>query len=124
MYSFHVFAEICIFHLHQQFLPARPLLLVDPWQRSVDHQAGTTTFAIANQYAGNSMTYTVSETSSWISIVSGANGTNAGTVTLNYTANAGLSARTGTVTVTAPGAGSRTTTARTGSSPRSQGSPG
>lgn len=84
--------------------PARPLLLVDPWQRSVDHQAGTTTFAIANQYAGNSMTYTVSETSSWISIVSGANGTNAGTVTLNYTANAGLSARTGTVTVTAPGA--------------------
>jgi hypothetical protein len=84
--------------------PAKPLLLVDPWQRSVDHQAGTTTFTIANQYPGNSMTYTVSETSSWINIVSGANGTNAGTVTLTYAANASVSARTGTVTVTAPGA--------------------
>ena len=52
------------------------------------------------------MPWTAAVTSggSWLSITSGASGTNAGTITCAFTANTGTSARTGTIRVTATGA--------------------
>ncbi len=84
--------------------PARPYLLVYPWRRSVDHLEGTTTFTVLNQYAGDTMQYTVTEPETWLRIDNGATGTGSGTVTLFFAPNYSASARTGTVTVTAPGA--------------------
>jgi len=51
------------------------------------------------------MTWTAAVTvgGGWLRITSGSRGTNAGTITVAYTANTGAAARTGWVTVTAPG---------------------
>ena len=80
-----------------------PVLSVSPTQRSVGSATGSTTFAISNAGDGT-MPFTASESESWLSLSSGASGTNAGTLTVDYEANPGTSARTGTVTVTAAGA--------------------
>ncbi len=49
------------------------------------------------------MAWTASSDAAWATITSGAAGTNAGTITVGYTANTGV-ARTATITVTAAGA--------------------
>ena len=85
--------------------PAEPALSVTPATRNVDAGAGTTTFGVTNT-GGGTMNWTAAVTAGggWLHITSGASGTNAGTITISYTANPGPSSRTGTITVTAPGA--------------------
>ena len=78
-------------------------LAVTPDSRSVSSATGTTTFAISNAGDG-AMPFDASESESWLEIVEGGSGTNAGTITIAYEANPGTTARTGTVTVTAGGA--------------------
>jgi hypothetical protein len=80
-----------------------PVLTVATPVRSVGSGAGTTTFAVANT-GGGTMSYTAGESETWLSIASGGSGANAGTITIAFLANPGYLARTGTVTVTAPGA--------------------
>ncbi len=80
-----------------------PQLSVEPPFRAAASAAGTTTFVIANIGAGT-MAYAADEAVSWLNIASGGSGENSGTLVITYGANDGLSARTGTVTVTAPGA--------------------
>ncbi len=83
-------------------VPGTPSLAVGPAMRMVNAGAGTTTFAVSNAGAGT-LEYFASESESWLSIASGANGTNAGTITVAFDANTGAD-RTGTVVVAAPGA--------------------
>ncbi|MCP4642351.1 MAG: S8 family serine peptidase [bacterium] len=80
-------------------------LSVTPSVQPVGAAAGTTSFAVANT-GGGTMNWTASVTGggAWLSIVSGASGTNGGLISLQYTGNATGSARTGSILVTAPGA--------------------
>jgi hypothetical protein len=82
--------------------PAQPVLSVSPVSRDVAKNAETTMFSISNTGAGT-MLWTTAVTSggSWLSITSGASGTNAGTIDCSFTANTGISARTATIRVTA-----------------------
>ena len=81
------------------------VISVSPASRNVAKDAGTTTFSVSNTGTGT-MPWTAAVTSggSWLSITSGASGTNSGTITCSFTANTGTSARTGTIRVTATGA--------------------
>jgi hypothetical protein len=82
-----------------------PVLSVMPSGRSVAKEAGTTTFGVSNTGTGTmSWTASVTSGSSWLSISSGASGTNTGTIACAFSANTGTSARTGTIQVTAAGA--------------------
>ena len=81
-----------------------PALAVTPASRSVDSASGTVTFAVSNR-GEDRMVYAATEAESWLAIVSGAVGTNSGILTVSVEANTGPAARTGTVTVTAAGAG-------------------
>jgi len=82
-----------------------PALSVSPLNRDVPFTAGTTTFSVANAGAGTmAWTATVVSGSDWLSIQSGASGTNAGTITAAFQANRTSAARMGTIRVTAPGA--------------------
>ncbi len=81
-----------------------PALAVTPASRSVGSSAGTVTFAVRNR-GGDPMVYSATEAESWLGIVTGAVGTNSGTVTVSVGANMGPAARTGTVMVTAAGSG-------------------
>jgi hypothetical protein len=82
-----------------------PVLSVNPTSRSVAKTAGTTSFGISNTGTGT-MPWTAAVTTggSWLSITSGASGSNAGTITCSFNANTGSSARTGVIRVTAAGA--------------------
>jgi VCBS repeat-containing protein len=80
-----------------------PALSVATPIRSVGSGAGSTTFAVANT-GGGTMFYTASESETWLGIAGGGSGANAGTITVSFLANPGYLARTGTVTVSAPGA--------------------
>ena len=80
-----------------------PVLSVAPTNQSVGSTTGSTSFAISNEGDGT-MPFTASESEPWLSLSSGTSGTNAGTLTVDYEANPGTAARTGTVTVTAAGA--------------------
>jgi len=82
-----------------------PILSVSPLVRNVANGAGTTTFSVSNAGTGT-MPWTASVTSgsSWLSIQSGASGSNTGTITCAFTANTSSTARTGTIRVTATGA--------------------
>jgi uncharacterized protein (TIGR02145 family) len=82
-----------------------PVLSLNPAVRNVRNDAGTTTFSVSNTGSGT-MAWTASVTSgsSWLSITSGASGTNSGTINLQYSANTGTSSRTGTIRVTSSGA--------------------
>ena len=82
-----------------------PALSVSPLVRDVPCTAGTTTFSVANVGAGTmAWTAAVVSDSDWLSIQSGASGTDAGTITAACQANRTSAARTGTIRVTAPGA--------------------
>lgn len=82
-----------------------PVLSVTPSARDVPASAGTTTFDVVN-LGGGTMNWTaaVTEGSSWLSITSGASGTNSGTIEVSYGENSSTSSRIGTITVTAPAA--------------------
>ena len=80
-------------------------LVISPTSRSVSKDAGTTTFSVSNTGTGTMpWTATVTPASSWLSITSGASGTDTGTINCSFTANTGTSARTATIRVTAVGA--------------------
>jgi hypothetical protein len=78
---------------------------VSPASRSVAKDTGTTTFSVSNTGV-ETMQWTAAVTSgdSWLSITSGASGTDTGTITCSFTANTSASSRTATIRVTAPGA--------------------
>ena len=82
-----------------------PVLSVSPAGRSVAKESGTASFSVSNTGTG-SMPWTASVTAggSWLSISSGAAGTNTGNITCAFTANNGASARTATIRVTASNA--------------------
>jgi hypothetical protein len=79
------------------------VISVSPASRAVAKDAGTTTFSVSNTGTGT-MHWTAAVTSwggGWLSITSGASGTNSGTINCGFTANTGISARTATIRVTA-----------------------
>jgi hypothetical protein len=83
----------------------QPVLSVTPASRSVSKESGTTAFTVSNTGSGTMpWTATVTTGGTWLSITSGASGTNAGTITCAYPANTGTTSRTGTIRVTASGA--------------------
>jgi hypothetical protein len=78
------------------------VISVSPASRDVDKDAGATTFSVSNTGTGTMpWTAEVTPASSWLSITSGASGTNAGTIMCSFTANTSTSARTATIRVTA-----------------------
>ncbi len=81
----------------------QPILEVTPAQRNVAAAAGNATFSIANIGVGT-MNWTAAVTAgNWLRITSLYTGTNNGAITVAYDANAAAAARTGAITVTAPG---------------------
>ncbi|PWB82150.1 MAG: hypothetical protein C3F08_00385 [Candidatus Methylomirabilota bacterium] len=87
-----------------------PNITVSPANRDVAYTAGSTTFGVTNT-GGGTLTWTaaVMAGSNWVTIQSGASGTNAGTITVAFTANTWTLPRTGTIIVTAAGATSSPT---------------
>jgi hypothetical protein len=93
-------------HFGYSIRPVRsiPLLSVSPASQKATNEAGTTTFNVSN--SGNitkSWKAEVTSGISWLSITSGADGTDVGTIICAFTANTDRTAedRTGTVRVTA-----------------------
>ncbi|MCX5880716.1 MAG: BACON domain-containing protein [Deltaproteobacteria bacterium] len=84
---------------------AASVLQVTPSNQSVSKNAGSTTFSVSNTGTGT-MPWTAAVTTggSWLSITSGASGSNVGTINCSFTNNNSTSARTGTIRVTATGA--------------------
>ena len=80
-----------------------PVLAISPLSREVDASGGMTTFAVTNDGSGT-LIYGAETATAWLQIAAGGAGTNGGTIQVAYEANPSPSARTGTVTVTAPGA--------------------
>jgi len=81
------------------------VISVSPVSRTVAKDAGATTFSVSNTGAGTMpWTAAVTPVSSWLSITSGASGTDSGTINCSFKANTSSSARTATIQVTAPGA--------------------
>jgi hypothetical protein len=80
-------------------------LVISPASRNVAKDAGATTFSVSNSGKGT-MQWTAAVTSggTWLSITSGASGSNSGTINCSYPTNTTISARTGTIRVTATGA--------------------
>ncbi len=83
--------------------PGHSVISVSPANRDVAKDAGATTFSVSNTGTGT-MPWTAAVTGSWLSITSGASGTNSGTINCSFTANTSTSARTATIRVTATGA--------------------
>ena len=85
-------------------------LVISPLGQTVTMKAGSTTFSVSNTGTGNIPWKTaVTAGADWLSISSGAGGTNTGTITCAYTANTSTSSRTGTIRVTAYGDDSTST---------------
>jgi len=85
--------------------PAQPVLSVTPSNQAVSKDAGTTTFSVSNTGTGTMpWTAAVTPASTWLTITSGASGTDSGTINCSFPANTSTSTRTATVRVTAPGA--------------------
>jgi hypothetical protein len=84
---------------------ASPVLSVTPGNRDVSFLAGTTTFAVSNA-GGGTMPWTAAVIAGgdWLTIASGASGTDSGTITMTFSANRTASPRVGIVQVTAAGA--------------------
>jgi hypothetical protein len=80
-------------------------LVISPLSRSVPKDAGSTTFSVSITSA-TAMPWTASVTSGsdWLTVTSGASGTNTGTITCAYTANTGTVNRKAVIRVTATGA--------------------
>jgi hypothetical protein len=73
------------------------VISVSPVSRDLSKDAGTTTFSVSNTGTGT-MPWTVAVTTgdSWLSITSGASGTNSGTINCSFKSNTSLSSRTAT----------------------------
>ncbi len=82
-------------------VPSASDLSVTPRLKKVSSEAGTISVDVNTNNCPIDWTATASD--SWLTIDSGTSGTNSGTITVSYDANSG-DARTGTITVTAPGA--------------------
>jgi hypothetical protein len=82
-----------------------PALSVTPAHRDVPFVGGETAFDVANAGAGT-LTWTAAVVSGtdWLTITSGASGTDAGTITVTAAPNRTSVERTGTIRVTAAGA--------------------
>ncbi len=95
----------CIKAFTSQSDVTQPVLYVNPSNRNVSSDAGTTTYTVSNTGSGTmSWSAQVISGSSWLSITSGTTGTNNGTITCKYIGNTSLSSRTGTIRVTTSGA--------------------
>jgi hypothetical protein len=81
-----------------------PILEVDPTNQNVGKDAGTTTFSVSNTGTGDMPWTAAVSDGAWLSIKSGASGSNAGTIACAFEANTGTTVRTGTILVTAVGA--------------------
>ena len=80
-------------------------LVISPLSQMVTKDSGSTIFSVSNTGTGTMpWTAAVTSDSSWLTITSGASGTDTGTITCSFTANTSTSSRTGTIRVTAPGA--------------------
>ncbi len=95
--------------LHYSPPDDNPVLLVTPDFKNISATSGAATFTVSNSGTGD-FTWTATENESWFS-VSPASGTNSGTLTVSYEANPG-DTRTGTITITAPGAANSPKTLR------------
>ena len=85
--------------------PDHPVISVSPASRAVAKDAGATTFSVSNTGTGTMpWTATVTSGDNWLLISSGTSGTDSGTITCSFTANASSTARTATIRVTATGA--------------------
>jgi len=81
------------------------VLSVSPSNRDVAKDTGTTTFSVSNTGTGTMpWSAAVTSGSSWLSITSGASGTNSGTINCSFTANTSTTSRTGSIRITASGA--------------------
>jgi hypothetical protein len=82
-----------------------PILSVDSETINLTSASGTSSIGVSNTGTG-SFTYTtsVTEGDSWLTITSGAIGTNSGTINFSYTQNTSAVARNGKITVSASGA--------------------
>lgn len=78
------------------------ILIVSPTSANVPASAGTLTIQIQNSGIGI-MNWNATSNVSWLTISGNSSGTNNGSITINYQANAG-SQRTGSITITANGA--------------------
>ena len=86
-------------------------LVISPLSQTVTKDAGSTTFDISKTGTGTGTIpwrAAVTAGSDWLSISSGAGGTDTGTITCAYTANTSTSSRTGTIQVRAYGDGTST----------------
>ncbi|MDD4646044.1 MAG: M6 family metalloprotease domain-containing protein, partial [Bacteroidales bacterium] len=82
-----------------------PVVVISPLKYSTRSAAGSTTFNVSNGGGGNLVwTAAVTEGNTWASILSGASGTNNGTITVSFDSNPDEPIRTGVITVTAVGA--------------------
>jgi len=101
VYDYCESEKVCV----DVFVTPQSVLSVTPTNQNVTSATGTTTFAVANTGAGT-MNYTAAVTTGndWLTITSGASGTNNGTIAVSYTENVSTSPRVGTITVTALGA--------------------
>ncbi|MDM8556068.1 SdrD B-like domain-containing protein [Desulfococcaceae bacterium HSG7] len=100
--SSYSFTNVTEDHTIEAVFSQKSLLSVTPALRDVPATGGTSTFEIENTGTG-AMNWTAESDVSWLTIDSGDSGTNSGTITVSYETNSG-EARTGTITVTAPGA--------------------
>ena len=83
-------------------LHSKPTLSVTPVSQNALSVSGTTTFTVTNTGRGT-MAWTAESNAPWLTIDSDASGTDSGTITVSYETNTDAS-RTGTLTITAPGA--------------------
>ena len=80
-------------------------LVISPVSQAVAMDAGTTTFSVSNTGTGTMRWSTsIISGSDWLSITSGASGTDTGTINCSFTANTSTSSRTATIRITATGA--------------------
>ncbi len=78
------------------------VISVSPVSRNVAKDAGATTFSVSNTGTGTMpWTAEVTPASGWLRIISGASGTNSGTINCGFDANTSTSDRTATIWVTA-----------------------
>ena len=106
--SFKAYTNVLTFAVRGgQFVERhKPILYETPSYKSLDYGSGTFSCSVSNTGTAGPMTWTASVTSggSWLSITSGASGTNSGTINCSFTANTGTTNRTGIIQITAPNA--------------------
>ena len=88
-----------------EYVGAAAILSVSPVRRDVAKDEGATTFSVSNAGTGT-MPWTAAVTSgvSWLSITSGASGSNFGIITCGFTANTSALSRNATIRVAATSA--------------------